>query len=414
MALLLLTYVRHPPVGSVPIEQEDDSDDLNGLDDLINGYNLDTEGEGVSVIVPGVKNEGLKAQEREYALVCCSALESEGVPADGSDGLDTVVTIGLDPSLTEADISQCDGHKVLTGITLTCQAVCLSVLASFPSSTFGGTFLPAEITNCIYGVKKEILVDINATLRPGRLTALMGGSGSGKTSLLNLMAGRLHLTRQGDKAPPTLFSRLTGSTSNYFSSGYVLFNGVESSVSEKQQQIGYVQQYDFHLPSLSVLETLTFHSHLRLPRNFNARQKGARVDSVIALLGLQRCQHTRVGDDTMKGISGGEKRRLSLGVAMLLDPPICLLDEPTTGLDAFTARGIVDNLANLAHTGNRTIIMSIHQPRYDIFGMLDDIILLSRGRQVWCGAPDTLLRHLSGLGYDCPSLVNPVLKLFLF
>lgn len=92
-----------------------------------------------------------------------------------------------------------------------------------------------------------------------------------------------------------------------------------------------VQQFDFHLPSLTVRETLRFNALIRLPRSLSLVEKHARVERVIVLLGLRLCSNIRVGGDVIKGISGGEKRRLSLGIQMLADPPVCLLDEPTTG-----------------------------------------------------------------------------------
>ena len=167
-----------------------------------------------------------------------------------------------------------------------------------------------------------------------------------------------------------------------------------------------MQQFDFHLPSLTVEETLSFHAHMRLPQHLQRHKRQQRVCSVIAQLGLQQCAATRVGSDEVKGISGGEKRRLSLGVQLLADPPVCLLDEPTTGLDAFTARHVMETLQKLARRG-RTVLVSIHQPRYDVYALLDDVVLLSRGRLVWAGAKESMMRHFADLGHPCPALVNP-------
>lgn len=108
-----------------------------------------------------------------------------------------------------------------------------------------------------------------------------------------------------------------------------------------------------------------------------------------------------------EGISGGEKRRLSIAVQLLHDPSICLFDEPTTGLDAFTARHVVQTLQTLAYVGNRTVLISIHQPRYDVFDLFDDVILLSRSKLVWAGEKNKMLTHLAVLGYPCPQYMNP-------
>lgn len=185
-----------------------------------------------------------------------------------------------------------------------------------------------------------------------------------------------------------------------------------------------VQQHDFHLPSLTVAETLLFHAQLRLDAHraavASAQVYAARVQSALQLMGLTRCRHVRVGDAEAKGISGGEKRRLSVAVQLLSDPSVCLLDEPTTGLDAFTARhvvwtlkrlatgaGAVDGTVDAAMQRPRTVALSIHQPRYDVFALFDDVILLSRGHVLWSGGAAELLRHLSRLGMPCPPLTNP-------
>ena len=97
---------------------------------------------------------------------------------------------------------------------------------------------------------------------------------------------------------------------------------------------------------------------------------------------------------------------MSVAVQLLLDPSICLLDEPTTGLDTFTARHVIETLRYLALAG-RSVVLSIHQPRYDIFACFDDIILLAKGRQVWTGGCKDMLRYFSDIGYPCPSLTNP-------
>lgn len=246
---------------------------------------------------------------------------------------------------------------------------------------------------------KCILRDISATFRPRRLVALMGGSGSGKTTLLNLIGGRisrLYLSRR----------HRVDAQSKYAGSGVITFNDKICTNHDVRHAIGYVQQFDFHYPLLTVLETLLFHVSIRFPRA-TEQQKRVRVAYVLDLLGLRACAQTRVGGDDVKGVSGGEKRRLSIGVQLLVDPAVCLLDEPTTSLDAFTARHVVETLQHLAHTGGRTVIISIHQPRYDVFALLDDVVLLSRGEQVWAGSSSDMLRHFESLGFSCPALVNP-------
>jgi ATP-binding cassette subfamily G (WHITE) protein 8 (sterolin 2) len=192
-----------------------------------------------------------------------------------------------------------------------------------------------------------------------------------------------------------------------------------------------VPQFDYHLPSLTVTETLKYQAKLRLPSGTSEKAIINRVTEVLKTLGLFQCSNIQVGNDEKKGISGGEKRRLSVGVQLLSDPSICLFDEPTTGLDAFTARHIVQTLKSLAIVNpiasssiasnnvfspppssssmlrKRTVILSIHQPRYDIFACIDEVTLLSRGDLIWSGPVSEMLNHFSHLGFACPKLTNP-------
>ena len=141
----------------------------------------------------------------------------------------------------------------------------------------------------------------------------------------------------------------------------------------------YVTQTDALLPSLTVRETLLYAAALRLPSSTTSQQRKQLVEEVILELGLKECADTRVGDGFKKGgCSGGERRRVSIGVQMLRNPSILFLDEPTTGLDATSAFHLVKTLKHLASKG-RTIIITIHQPRSDIFFLFDRLTLLSRG-----------------------------------
>lgn len=195
---------------------------------------------------------------------------------------------------------------------------------------------------------KTILYDVSADMPRGTLTAIIGGSGSGKTSLLNTMADRMSS------------GRLTfGGTTTF--NGKLGINSVRSA---------YVMQQDILLPTLTVRETLQYSADLRLPPPTTAEERKRVVNEVILELGLKECADTRIGNHTHKGCSGGEKRRTSIGVQMLSNPSVLFLDEPTTGLDATSAFQLMKTLKSLAKKG-RTIITTIHQPRSEIWGLLD-------------------------------------------
>ena len=159
----------------------------------------------------------------------------------------------------------------------------------------------------------------------------------------------------------------------------------------------YVTQTDVLLPSLTVRETLLYAASLRLPSSTTSQRRRQLVEEIILELGLKECADTRIGDGFKKGgCSGGERRRVSIGVQMLRNPSILFLDEPTTGLDATSAFYLVKTLKHLANTG-RTVITTIHQPRSDIFFLFDRLTLLSRGNIAYTGPTSHCLSWFDSL-----------------
>ncbi|KAI1139338.1 P-loop containing nucleoside triphosphate hydrolase protein [Hypoxylon sp. FL0543] len=239
---------------------------------------------------------------------------------------------------------------------------------------------------------KTILNPVTATFQAGTLNVIMGPSGSGKTSLLNAMALRLH---------STLGTR-------YRTSGKLTFNSAVPSDSVIRSVVSYVcQDDDALLPSLTVRETLRFAAGLRLPSWMSKSEKYQRAEEVLVKMGLKDCADNLVGNELVKGISGGEKRRVSIAVQILTDPRVLLLDEPTSGLDAFTASSILEVLQGLAREG-RTLILTIHQARSDIFKHFGNMLLLARGGSpAYAGAAKDMLPYFSSLGYHCPQHTNP-------
>lgn len=235
---------------------------------------------------------------------------------------------------------------------------------------------------------KVIIEDITAKLEPGRVTAILGPSGSGKTSLLQLLAGRL------------------SKASAFHWTGEVLFNG-RSASSATRSLVGYVEQHDdYHLPALTVRETLHYAAALRL-RGLTRSAKRARAEEVLRSLGLKSCADNLVGGELVKGISGGEKRRLSLAVELLSDPSVLLVDEPTSGLDAYNARSVMEVLRDIADSG-RTVVVSIHQPSTEIWESFDDTLVLAKGgRTVTFVERERILDVFRSSGFACPEFYNP-------
>ncbi|KAH9904295.1 ABC transporter [Xylariomycetidae sp. FL2044] len=239
---------------------------------------------------------------------------------------------------------------------------------------------------------KVILNPVSARFQAGTLNIIMGPSGSGKTSLLNAMAQRLH---------STIGTR-------YRPSGNLTFNDAVPSDSVIRSVVSYVcQDDDALLPSLTVRETLKFAAGLRLPSWMSRHEKNQRAEEVLLKMGLKDCADNLVGSELVKGISGGEKRRVSIAVQILTDPRVLLLDEPTSGLDAFTASSILEVLQGLAKEG-RTLILTIHQARSDLFKHFGNVLLLARGGSpAYAGPAKDMLSYFGGLGYQCPQHTNP-------
>ncbi|PSR84970.1 ABC transporter G family member protein [Actinidia chinensis var. chinensis] len=232
-----------------------------------------------------------------------------------------------------------------------------------------------------------LLKDLSGEAKPGRLLAIMGPSGSGKTTLLNVLAGqtvaspRLHL------------------------SGLLEVNG--RPISNRSFKFAYVRQEDLFFSQLTVRETLSLAAELQLQEISSVEERDEYVNNLLFKIGLVSCADSRVGDAKVRGISGGEKKRLSLACELIASPSVIFADEPTTGLDAFQAEKVMETLRQLAQDGH-TVICSIHQPRGSVYAKFDDIVLLTEGALVYAGpARDEPLAYFSKFGYRCPDHVNP-------
>lgn len=239
-------------------------------------------------------------------------------------------------------------------------------------------FLP-----CRKPVEKEILSNINGIMKPG-LNAILGPTGGGKSSLLDVLAAR--------KDPSGL-------------SGNVLINGALRPTNFKCNS-GYVVQDDVVMGTLTVRENLQFSAALRLPATMTNHEKNERINRVIQELGLDKVADSKVGTQFIRGVSGGERKRTSIGMELITDPSILFLDEPTTGLDSSTANAVLLLLKRMSKQG-RTIIFSIHQPRYSIFKLFDSLTLLASGRLMFHGPAQEALGYFESAGYHCEAYNNP-------
>eukprot|EP01055_Gregarina_sp_Pseudo9_P005293 Gregarina_sp_Pseudo_9__5292@NODE_611_length_2492_cov_31_114961_g577_i0_p1_GENE_NODE_611_length_2492_cov_31_114961_g577_i0NODE_611_length_2492_cov_31_114961_g577_i0_p1_ORF_typecomplete_len676_score126_56ABC2_membrane/PF01061_24/1_9e34ABC_tran/PF00005_27/1_2e29AAA_21/PF13304_6/2e07SMC_N/PF02463_19/6_9SMC_N/PF02463_19/9_1e05AAA_15/PF13175_6/0_00026ABC2_membrane_3/PF12698_7/1e03ABC2_membrane_3/PF12698_7/4_5e05RsgA_GTPase/PF03193_16/9_5e05AAA_29/PF13555_6/0_00024Rad17/PF03215_15/0_002T2SSE/PF00437_20 len=243
------------------------------------------------------------------------------------------------------------------------------------------------------GPSKMILSNVHMICKPGTLTGIMGPSGSGKTTLLNVLAGRVKLDiESADTHLDAGRSQITGT---------VLLNGNAVGHTETREHSKYVMQRDELLGYLTVDETIRYCAYLKMRGEKRASQD-AKAERVISDLGLQSCRHVLIGDEETKGVSGGQKKRVSVALELLTDPSLLFLDEPTSGLDSSLAFDVMKVLSRLAKQG-KTIIATIHQPRPQIFEMLDNLLLLAEGQVIYHGPARDVSSYLATVGHPVPT-----------
>lgn len=234
---------------------------------------------------------------------------------------------------------------------------------------------------------KQILSGVQGVAHPGEIMAIMGASGAGKTTFLDILARK---NKRG------------------VVSGDFYVNGEKVNDNDYKNVVGFVDQEDTMLPSLTVHETIMTSALLRLPRDMGKFAKEQRVYEVEKQLGIFAIRDSLVGSEDGKGrgISGGEKRRVGIACELVTSPSILFLDEPTSGLDAYNAFNVIECLVTLAKTYKRTVIFTIHQPRSNIVALFDRLLLLAKGKTVYSGDFAQCQDFFDHIGYSCPPGFN--------
>ncbi|XP_028798414.1 ABC transporter G family member 11-like [Neltuma alba] len=234
---------------------------------------------------------------------------------------------------------------------------------------------------------RTILEGLTGYAKPGQLLAIMGPSGCGKSTLLDTLAGRLG--------------------SNTRQAGEILINGHKQALAYGTS--AYVTQDDTLLTTLTVGEAVYYSAQLQLPDTMSKQEKKERAEFTIREMGLQDAIDTRIGGWGCKGISGGQKRRVSICIEILTRPRLLFLDEPTSGLDSAASYYVMSRIASLDRKDGiqRTIIASIHQPSTEVFQLFDNLCLLSSGRTVFFGPVSAANEFFASNGFPCPALQNP-------
>nr|CAD7438544.1 unnamed protein product [Timema bartmani] len=226
--------------------------------------------------------------------------------------------------------------------------------------------------------QKSVLRSLNGRFKAGRLTAIIGPSGAGKSTLLNIVSGFKTRGVQGS----------------------LRVNGEPRDLRLFRRQCCYIAQEFAMLPRLTTVETLTVAAELKLGRNTCCSIKETVVKETLELLGLVTAFDTLVQE-----LSGGEKKRLSIALELLTNPPIMLFDEPTSGLDSSSSVQVMNHLKSLAD-GGHTVVCVIHQPSSRLFQMFDDVLVLSEGRSLYCGPIHKMVAVFEAAGFGCPNYYN--------
>ncbi|KAI4385479.1 hypothetical protein MLD38_003501 [Melastoma candidum] len=243
-----------------------------------------------------------------------------------------------------------------------------------------------DLTLTLKGTNRRLLRCVTGKISPGRVSAVMGPSGAGKTTFLSALAGKA-----------------TGCTV----SGTILINGKDESIHSYKKIIGFVPQDDIVHGNLTVEENLWFSARCRLSADLPKPEKVLVVERVIESLGLQQVRDSLVGTVEKRGISGGQRKRVNVGLEMVMEPSLLILDEPTSGLDSSSSLLLLRALRREALEGVN-ISMVVHQPSYTLFQMFDDLILLAKGGlTVYHGPAKKVEEYFAGLGITVPERVNP-------
>lgn len=233
--------------------------------------------------------------------------------------------------------------------------------------------------------QKVLLNKVSGRVRSGECLAIIGSSGAGKTTLLNYLSKKI----QSDNL------RITGD---------VLLNGEHVTPRHFSLISSYVMQDDILEATMTPLEILMFTAKLRF--NLPLEQIEEKVHQMIDDLNLKRCQNTRIGGEKERGVSGGERKRTSIGVELISDPKVVFLDEPTTGLDSYNAYEVIALLNDLSKQG-KIVIFTIHQPSSEIYDLLSKICILALGRTVYFGSREKCFDCFDSFGIPVPLNYNP-------
>ncbi|EDW77383.2 uncharacterized protein Dwil_GK18116 [Drosophila willistoni] len=226
---------------------------------------------------------------------------------------------------------------------------------------------------------KDILLGLTGYFKSGELSAIVGPSGAGKSTLLNILSGYTAFGYTGD----------------------FRINGNRRDLKAFKPNVAFITQDTSLQPFLTVKEAMHFAANLKIGSHMSKSEKRERVISILQAIGMYENRHTRTGQ-----LSGGQRKRLAIALELVNNPPVLILDEPTTGLDSSTSNQLINLLKKLALEG-RTVLCTIHQPSALTFAMFDHLYAISEGKCIYSGGPQNLVPFLAALNLNCPESYNP-------
>ncbi|KAM9981256.1 hypothetical protein ACTFIY_003555 [Dictyostelium cf. discoideum] len=233
--------------------------------------------------------------------------------------------------------------------------------------------------------EKKILTDLNFFLKPGAMVLLLGSPGCGKTSLLNTLALL---------------------TSNEKITGNLLFNGKTGDPNTHHRHVSYVVQDDFHMAPLTVRDTFKFSADCQ-SGDKSEKERIEIVDNVLDFLDLKHVQNTVVGDEFLRGISGGQKKRVTIGVELVKESNLLLMDEPTNGLDSSISLEMLTKIKNKVQQEKMSCLISLLQPGLEITKLFDYLMIMNQGQMSYFGPMNQAIGYFEGLGFKFPKHHNP-------
>ncbi|KAK7227612.1 hypothetical protein V2G26_015615 [Clonostachys chloroleuca] len=291
-------------------------------------------------------------------------------------------TLGFEAALgPETETEGTEGHKPYE-MNPQLQAFMDAMRKATDAFDFGLSFRYEDLTFQPKGSSRPILNHVTGSIDRGTLTAVMGGSGGGKSTFVNVLMGKTKHTQ-----------------------GLVAINNKPDKLKRYKKVIGYVPQDDIVLPELTVYENIAHSARVRLPRTWSNRDIDRLVDAVIDCLELSHVRDSLVGSVSKPVVSGGQRKRVSIGMELAAAPMAIFLDEPTSGLDASAASSMMRTLKALAKLGISVIVI-IHQPRVETFEMLDNLILLGNGQTIYEGPQATAHQFFENMGFRFPPHTN--------